>query len=144
MQPPNVPSEATSKRIGSCITIVILFFVIICLVASYLVFYHKGVDLFQKTVNLQSNGVKTTGTVSSVEEFDDGDPNFPVYSYKLTVSFDVDGMTYSTTGNAYYPSLYHSWVGEPVQVIYDPKDPNIAMIDNFEERWLIPFEKASP
>ena len=144
MQTPNVPTEAASRRIGSCVTIVILFFVVVFVIAAYLLFNRKGVELFQTTLNLQFNGVKTTGTVSSVEEFSDGDPAFQTYSYKLIVEFQVDGKTYLVKGNSYYPSKQNGWAGEPVEVIYDPKDPNSAMIDNFDERWLIPIGEAAP
>lgn len=144
MQTPNVPTEAASRRIGSCVTIVILFFVVVFVIAAYLLFNRKGVELFQTTLNLQFNGVKTTGTVSSVEEFSDGDPALQTYSYKLIVEFQVDGKTYLVKGNSYYPSKQNGWVGEPVEVIYDPEDPNSAMIDNFDERWLIPIGEAAP
>ncbi|MEO7838628.1 MAG: hypothetical protein ABIU06_04685 [Anaerolineales bacterium] len=37
------------------------------------------------------------------------------------------------TSNAYYEPIGASWVGESMPIIYDPEDPNIALIDTFQE-----------
>jgi hypothetical protein len=35
-------------------------------------------------------------------------------------------------------------VGETMPVVYDPDDPNTALIDTFQERWLTPFVNSVP
>ena len=37
-----------------------------------------------------------------------------------------------------------SLVGEPMSIIYDPRDLNIALINNFQECWLEPITRSAP
>jgi hypothetical protein len=104
----------------------------------------EGLDSLVKSISLAASGATSTGTVTSVEEFSSGGANFPSTGYKLTVSFEVDGSTYSVTSNAYYQPISKSWVGEAMPVIYDPENPNIALIDTFQERWLEPILSSAP
>ena len=115
-----------------------------CLAGIWYFFAREGVDSLIKSISLATNGVTTTGTVTSVEEFSSARPNFPSTSYKLTVSFEVEGATYTVTSNAYYQPIGKSWVGESMPIIYDPKDPNTALIDTFQERWLEPIVNSAP
>ena len=85
---------------------------------------------------LQNEGVTTTGTVVRLEESSSAESGCCVYS--PVIEFNVDGQTHSFEGgNASDPPAYD--VGEVVNVIYDPSDPNTAQIDKWSERWLFPI-----
>jgi hypothetical protein len=85
---------------------------------------------------LQNEGQTTTGTVVRLEESNSGESGCCVYS--PVVEFNANGQTYSFEGdNASDPPAYK--VGEVVNVIYHPSDPNTAQIDKWSERWLFPI-----
>jgi hypothetical protein len=85
---------------------------------------------------LQTEGTTTTGTVVRLEESDSAEGGCCVYS--PVVEFSTDGQTYSFEGdNASDPPAYE--VGEVVNVIYDPSDPDTAQINKWTERWLFPI-----
>ena len=85
---------------------------------------------------LQNEGQTTTGTVVRLEESSSGEGGCCVYS--PVIEFDANGQTYSFEGdNASDPPAYD--VGEVVEVIYHPSDPNTAQIDKWSERWLFPL-----
>jgi len=85
---------------------------------------------------LQNEGETTTGTVVRMEESDSSEGGCCVYS--PVVEFDVNGRTHSfESGNASDPPAYE--VGEAVDVIYDPSDPDTAQINKWSERWLFPI-----
>lgn len=142
MQSSNIPSEKTAKRIGNQVSFIILALVFSCVVSFFFLFNVDKIKMLQTSIDLQFNGSTTTGTVISLEQFKSSSRHNAVFI--LTVEFEANGQTYTTKGNAYYPTLDHSWEGESLDVIYDPQDPNIAMINTFEERWLIPFVGALP
>src|SRR5690348_9260309 len=131
--------QAPARRIGALIAVIVICIGCACLAGGWYLFAREGVDSLMKSLFLVSGGVRTTGTVTSVEEFTSGSASFPSTSYKLTVSFDGAGGTYTVVSNAYYKPIGKSWVGETMPVIYDPDDPNIALIDTFQERWLEPI-----
>jgi hypothetical protein len=139
--PPHIQAQmdaqAPARRIGSCVAIVVGLLVFVCGIALWVFISRDSLGSLGRSISLMGNGVKTTGTVTSVEEFS-GDQR-DTASFKITVSFDVDGVTYSVTGLAYYKSDGTSLVGDEMPVIYDPEDPNIALIDTFQERWLEPI-----
>ena len=142
MQSSNIPSEKTAKRIGNQVSFIILALVFSCVVSFFFLFNVDKIKMLQTSIDLQFNGSTTTGTVISLEQFKSSSRHNAVFI--LTVEFEANGQTYTTKGNAYYPTLDHSWQGESLDVIYDPQDPNIAMINTFEERWLIPFVGVLP
>lgn len=85
---------------------------------------------------LDSEGEMTTGIVVKLEESNDSEGGCCVYS--PVVEFDANGQTYSFEGdNASDPPAYK--VGEEVNVIYDPADPDTAQINKWSERWLFPI-----
>jgi hypothetical protein len=142
MQPDNIPTEKTARRIGNTVSFIILALVFSCVVSFFFLFNVDKIKMLQTSLNLQFNGVATTGTVVSIEEFKSSSRHNAVFL--LTVEFEANGQTYSVKGNAYYPTLDHSWVGESMDVIYDPQDPNTAMINTFNERWMVPIAGALP
>lgn len=144
MQTENAPGERKSKKISYQISIIILALVFSCFVSFIFLFDVNGTKLLQTTLKLQFDGEITTGTVSETKEIPNRNPAFRISDYQLIVSFEVDGQTYTTISNTYYSPLDHDWVGEPVEVIYDPLDPNIALINNFNERWMFPLGDALP
>jgi hypothetical protein len=85
---------------------------------------------------LEQNGETTIGEVIRLEESDSSEGGCCVYS--PVIEFDADGQTYSFEGdNASYPPAYD--VGEDVNVIYDPANPDTAQINKWTERWLFPI-----
>ena len=126
--------QAPARRFGIFVAIIVTCIGCACLGGLWYLFAREGLDSLAKSVSLAASGATTTGTVTSVEEFSSGRANFPSTSYKLPVSFEADGSTYSVISNAYYKPISKSWVGESMPIIYDPKDPNIALIDTFQER----------
>jgi hypothetical protein len=85
---------------------------------------------------LQNEGIATTGTVVRLEESDSSEGGCCVYS--PVVEFSANGQIFSfESGNASDPPAYE--VGEEVNVLYDPADPNTAQIDSFFERWIFPI-----
>jgi len=85
---------------------------------------------------LQNEGTTTTGTVVRLEESNSSEGGCCVYS--PVVEFDANGQTHSfESDNASDPPAYE--VGEVVNVIYDPSDPNTAQINKWSERWLFPI-----
>ena len=136
--------QAPARRIGALIAIIIICIGCACLGGLWYLFAREGVDSLMKSVSLVGSGVTTTGTVTSVDEFSSGRANFPSTSYKLTVSFEADGSTYSVTSNAFYKPIGKSWVGETMSIIYNPENPNTALINTFQERWLEPILNSAP
>ena len=106
--------QAPARRIGALIAIIVICIGCVCLAGIWYFFARDGVDSLMKSISLTGNGIRTTGTVTSVEEFTSGRANFPSTSYKLPVSFEVNGATYSVTSNAYYKPIGRNWVGEPI------------------------------
>ena len=85
---------------------------------------------------LDNEGQTTIGTVVRLEESDTSEGGCCVYS--PVIEFDVSGQTYSFEGdNASYPPAYD--VGEEVNIIYQPSDPDTAQINKWTERWLFPI-----
>jgi len=84
------------------------------------------------TSQLIENGVTTTGTVIAMKE----KKGRVGYVYRPVVSFQtVDNRTIRlTSSGASYPPKYR--VGEQVEVIYDPQEPENAKIKSFESLWL--------
>ena len=143
MQTENIPDERKSKKSSYQISIIILALFFSCLVSFIFLFDVNGTKLLQTTLKLQFNGVITMGTVSEVKEIPNRNPAIPSSDYQLMVSFEADGKTYTTTSNVYY-SLDHEQVGASIEVIYDPTNPSIALINNFNERWMFPLAAALP
>lgn len=136
--------QAPARRFGALLGLIIVCLCGACLIGGWYFFSRAGIDSLVTSLSLLNGGVRTTGEVTSVEEFTSASASFPSTSYKLTVSFDVDGETYSVVSNAYYQPIGRSWVGETIPVVYDPGDPNTALIDTFQERWLTPFVNSVP
>ncbi len=146
--PPHIQSQidaqAPARRFGSCVALVVGALVFVCGIALWIFLSRDSLSHLGDSLSLAANGVKTTGTVTEVEEFSDGDPGLPSISYKLTVSFDVNGTTYTVKSQGFYKATTKSLVGDQMPIIYDPEDPNIAMIDTFQERWLEPISGSVP
>jgi len=114
-------------QIGCWIVFANLFFAAFCLWGAY-----AGYTSWR----LEQEGERTTGIVTRLEESSDGDGGCCVYS--PVIEFDAGGQRYSFEGgNASDPPAYD--VGEQVQVLYDPADPETAQINKWTERWLFPI-----
>jgi hypothetical protein len=114
-------------QIGCWVIFANLFFAGFCLWGAYAAYTSWTLD---------KEGEITTGRVVRLEESSDSDGGCCVYS--PVIEFTVNDQTYSFEGdNASYPPAYD--VGEEVNVIYHPGDPNTAQINKWTERWLLPI-----
>ena len=114
-------------QIGCWIVFANLFFAAFCLWGAYAAYTSWRLD---------QEGETTTGRVVRLEESDSSEGGCCVYS--PVVEFKANGQTYSFEGdNASYPPAYE--VGEEVNVIYHPNDPDTAQINKWTERWLFPL-----
>lgn len=144
MQSDTNTQETYAKKPNSQIALIALALFFSCLVSFIFLFDPASFKLLLTSFDLQLNGITTTGIVSEAKAIPDGNPVYGAFKYQLTVEFDVNGAAYNTVSEQYYSPLDHDWVGEPVEVIYDPDDPNKAIINNFNERWMGPFVEALP
>lgn len=104
-----------------------LFFAAFCLWGTYMAF---------NAYKLGASGETTAGTVVELEESHMPEGGCCVYS--PIIEFQVNGQRYTFDGDvATDPPTYK--VGETVQVLYDPADPNTAQINKLSERWLTPL-----
>ena len=80
---------------------------------------------------VESNGATTEGTVVRHELRDGG-------TYRVVVSYDVDGQTYYfTDDSSSNPPRFE--IGEIVTVRYDQTNPDLADIDGAVPLWLVPL-----
>lgn len=122
-----VGKAANRLQIGCWTVFFNLFFAGFCL---------WGVYAGYTSWTLDREGETATGTVVRLVESSDSEGGCCVYS--PVVEFEADGRTYSFEGdNASDPPAYK--VGEQVDVIFDPADPDTAQINKWTERWLFPI-----
>lgn len=122
-----VAGAANRLQIGCSIIFANLFFAGFCL---------WGVYAGYISWTLEQNGETTVGRVTRLEESDSSEGDCCVYS--PVIEFAANGQTYSFEGdNASYPPAYE--VGEDVNIIYDPANPDTAQINKWTERWLFPI-----
>lgn len=118
---------ANRLQIGCWIIFANLFFAGFCLWGAYAAYTSWQLD---------QNGETTTGIVVSLAESSSSEGGCCVYS--PVIEFSANGQTYTFEGdNASDPPAYQ--VGEQVNVIYDPADPDTAQINKWVERWLFPI-----
>jgi hypothetical protein len=95
-----------------------------------------GVYAASVSLQLETSGESTTGTVTRLEESTTSEGYCCVYT--PVVEFEANGLTYSFEDeNASNSSDYQ--IGSQVRVLYDPDDPNTAQINQFSKRWLFPI-----
>ena len=135
-------AQVRAQRVGTCVTVVIVTVLLLCSFGIWLFFASDDLAVLGDSIRLQVSGVKTAGTVTEVEEHEGVKPNSSG-SFTLFVSYQANGQTYTIKSTSTYPPLNRSWVGESMPVIYDPEEPGIAFIDNFQERWLDPVTGES-
>ena len=122
-----VGGVANRLYIGCGLLFANLFFAGFCLWGAY-----AGYTSWR----LEQNGETTTGEVVRLEESDTTEGGCCVYS--PVIEFNVNGQAYSFEGDtASYPPAYD--LGEEVDVLYDPADPDTAQINKWSERWLFPL-----
>jgi len=135
--------QAPARRIGALIAVVVTLCGCVCMIGLWALFAREGIEVVKNSIYLESNGVITTGTIIDLEEHSGVRPtDSPTYT--LVVEFDVDGKTYTIKSYMAYPVSSTNGVGDPVQVRYDPANPETAQIDTFEERWLYPVTDILP
>lgn len=123
-----VGKGASRLQVGCWIIFANLFFAGFCL---------WGVYAGYISWKLENEGITTTGMVVRLEESDSAEGGCCVYSPVIEFTAS-DDQKYSFEGDtASDPPAYD--VGEQVNVIYDPKDPDTAQINKWTERWLFPI-----
>jgi hypothetical protein len=141
--PPTKDGQAPARRFGALVAIVVILLFCVCAVGGWALFNKDSIEILKTSFHLQSNGVKTDGTIVALEKHSSPRPGSgPVF--KFIVEYDVDGETYTLKSLTAYGALDTHEVGDTIPVIYDPEDPTIAQIDTFTERWIflldfIPF-----
>ena len=136
--------QAPARRIGALIAIIVTCIGCACIAGIGYLFAREGLNTLMHSISLSANGVTTTGIVTDTEEFSSARPGDPGRSYKLIVTFEVAGQAYSIKSNAVYNPTGTDWVGQTMPIIYDPDDPDTALIDTFQERWLEPILNSAP
>ena len=122
-----VERGANKIYIGCATILGNLFFAAFCL---------WGVYAAVIAYRLETTGGVAEGEVTCLEE--SSSPEGGCCTYSPVVEFEVNGQAYSFDGDtASYPPEYE--VGERVEVLYDPNDPNTAQINKYSERWLMPI-----
>ena len=123
-----VGKGASRLQVGCWIIFANLFFAGFCL---------WGVYAASISWKLENEGVTTTGTVVRLEESDTAEGGCCVYSPVIEFTASDDQKYTFEGGNASDPPAYD--VGETVNIIYDPKEPDTAQINKWTERWLFPI-----
>ena len=122
-----IESGANKLYIGCATVFANLFLMGFCL---------WGVYAANTAYRLEQNGEVVQGEVVRLEESSSTEGGCCVYS--PVIEFEVNGQAYSfESSNASYPPAYE--VGERVEIIYDPANPNTAQINKWHERWLFPI-----
>lgn len=91
---------------------------------------------------MQSNGEKTSGTITDFETFSGATPTSSS-TQMLIVEFTVNGETYTVKSYSTYP-IGRFALGDSIEVLYDPDDPATAQIDLFMEHWFTPILSTLP
>jgi hypothetical protein len=123
-----VGKGASRLQVGCWIIFANLFFAGFCL---------WGVYAASISWKLENEGVTTTGTVVRLDESDSAEGGCCVYSPVIEFTASDDQKYTFEGGNASDPPAYD--VGETVNIIYDPKEPDTAQINKWTERWLFPI-----
>lgn len=142
----NIQLQATKGQVWATrFGYLVAFFATLCcclsMIPIWVLFSHDSLEILRTSWYLRSNGELTTGTITDLEEV--AHKQNSSASYRLIVEFDVDGKIYTVKSySPYYVPDYN--LGDSVQVIYDPNDPETAQVDIFNERWLFPLLKSLP
>jgi hypothetical protein len=81
-----------------------------------------------KSIYLQFAGVPGDGLVVDFRSSGGVRP-----SSAAVIQFNVDGQTYTFDGTYFRPQPNER--GDHLDVVYDPNDPTIAMVNTYQERW---------
>jgi hypothetical protein len=85
-------------------------------------------------VQLESKGIVNEGIVVDMDaSTTDGST-----TYAPIIEFQANGQTYSFKGGISSNPPQYS-VGDQVNVLYDPDNPETAQINKGSERWLVPL-----
>ncbi len=87
-------------------------------------------------VRLAREGESTIGHVVDMEESSDGEGGCCVYSPIIEFTAPNGRPVRFESSNASSPPAYR--IGQEVEVLYNPNDPNDASINSFYELWLVP------
>ncbi len=127
--------QAPARRFGVLVAVVVILFFCACAIGVWALFNKSSIEILKTSFYMQSNGVKTTGTIVQMEKHSSRRPGSgPVF--KFIVDYEVDGQTYTFKSITAYGALDTHVVGDSIPVIYDPAAPSIAQIDTFTERWV--------
>jgi hypothetical protein len=98
-----------------------------------IVFLLWGLGMGVSSLSFSFGSAHTEGTVVKLEENALDEPPHALYP---VVQYHVDDSKYSYTGVGSYPARYT--VGQKVRILYKVEQPEVASIDSFFDRWLVP------
>lgn len=140
---PAKDGQAPARRFGGCVAIVVILAGCLCMAGLWYLLAGDSADILKTSWYLQSNGETATGVIADLERESSPTPG-DNFVYRLVVEYEVDGRTYTVKSYAAYGALATYEVGDSIDVIYDPNDPENAQVDIFTERWLTPFLSSLP
>ena len=135
--------QAPARRFGGCVAIVVVAIGCLCLAGGWFLLAGDSLDVLQTSWYLQTNGETVAGVIADMEEETSPIPGNNTV-YRLVVDYIVDGTTYTVKSYSAYGALATYNVGDSIDVIYDPDDPQNAQVDIFMERWLNPLLSSLP
>jgi len=118
--------------ISAAVLFVIIGVVLVCV----------GLYFYNKVEKIRENGVKTEGTIIRYEQRGTMTLNMkdmyivPIVKFQTAVGQEivVEGKVDNTS---ILQNLCES--GDQVEIIYDPQNPNHAVINTFAELWFVPL-----
>jgi Protein of unknown function (DUF3592) len=99
----------------------------ILFVAAAIIFFLVGFAFYLKRKRLQKNGIRVQGVIK--ELIGSGDSIYPVIEFKTILGESII-MKYNVSKSP------GAKVGDRVEMLYNPNNPNSFIIDGKAEKWL--------
>ncbi len=105
------------------------------------VMFYYGIYLYNKISALRSNGVVTKGIILRFELRGASSSDKDKLVIPIVQFHTADGTEITFEGSIDNQSLLQNLCdsGDPVEVVYDPKNPSDAKINTFAELWFAPL-----
>lgn len=143
----NVPipannAQVRATRIGYLTTFFVLLCVCLCAVSVWIVFASDSLAILKTSLYLQSNGTRINGTIVDVETISHLSATSSP-TEKIIIEYAIDGVSHTIKSRfSYHVGDYA--LGDSIDVLYDPNDPDTVQLDIFNERWLMPILESLP
>lgn len=126
------PDESTARR-GRRVA---LFAVITSLIVLSI-----GIYKIMRNYQFSQKAIHAQGTVVDFDTYEgpssDEDESANTTFYMPVFEYEVNGQLYQEKGNSTSSPGYA--LGEKVQILIDPADPQKVLVNTFRERWLVPL-----